>query len=354
MRIALLEMNADARMATGERSRALQSFLRAKGHDIHVIAPSSARLDDFYRFRFSPLSRLKRRALRLKSLPQFWDYVAEEIATQVDGGYYDVINGRMQPVAYALTRCGGKALKIFDAANVSFLETYHGSSVDLVDIDIEYQKEMEIYSAADYVFFHHAILADFFRRNILDSPKIKAVRMGCYPNESIAQYSVSSRLVYAGSCNYFQDPYLLSLVAKASPYPIDCYGHKDPNHPFLPMPLRYCGYRNDLTFLAEYQCGVITVSQDRLRRHSPSTKFADYFAAGLPVLFPDWMEEGHTYAAAVPFTESTFASQARRVCADRSEWQRLADEARSTAEDLRWDRVLQPLEDVLNHWVSRQ
>src|SRR5436309_11333860 len=162
-------MTADARMATGERSRALQSFLEGKGHHVDVIAPSSKRLAEFQRFRFSAWSRLKRRVLQRKHLPHLWDYVADEIAPRVQAGGYDIVIGRMQPAAYALTQVGDATLKIFDAANVSFLETYHGWNADLSEVDVEYQKEMEIYRAADHVLFHHAILADFGREHGVDS-----------------------------------------------------------------------------------------------------------------------------------------------------------------------------------------
>jgi len=352
VRIALLEMCADAQMATGERSRALQSFLGERGHCVDLIAPSPERLDDFHRFRFSAWSRLKRRALKRKHLPHLWDYVADDLATRIEAGRYDVVIGRTQPAAYALTRCAGHALKIFDTANISFLETYHGWNADLSEVDVEYRKELEIYKAADHIFFHHAILADFVRKNVFDDPKVTAVRMGCYPTSTSAVYSASPRLVYAGSYSYIQDPYLLSMLSGVSPYPIECYGHKDPNYAFLPSPLLYRGFAPELTFLAEYQCGVITISQDRLRRHSPSTKFAYYFAAGLPVLFPDWMEEGHTYAAAVPYTETSFADQAKKVCGDRGAWEALAADARAIAADLSWDRVLQPLDDILTGWKA--
>lgn len=350
MRIAFLELDLDNRMATGERSRALSSFLRERGHSVDLLAPSPARLRDFHRFRFSLYNRLKRRTLRRQFLPHFWDYIAEDLIPRLEAGRYDVVIGRPQPAAYTLTRCGARVLKIFDAANIGFLESYHGWNADLSEVEVEYAKEMEIYRAADYVFVHHPIFADFLKRTVFDSPKVSSVRMGCYPVSGCARYSASPRLVYAGSYHYIQDPYLLSILTRQSPYPIDCYGQTNPNFRFLPSPLRYCGFREDTNFLFEYQCGVITVSQDRLRRHSPSTKFAYYFAHGLPVLFPEWMEEGHTYQAAVPYSETTFADQARRVCGERATWSRLSDAARATAAELTWDRILQPVDDLIGDW----
>ena len=67
MRIALLELLSDDKTATGERGRALARYLKAQGHEVSILSPDAARLRDFPRLRFSTWSRLRRRALRLRS-----------------------------------------------------------------------------------------------------------------------------------------------------------------------------------------------------------------------------------------------------------------------------------------------
>lgn len=346
MRVALVEMYAQDQMATGERGRALAAFLRANACHVDVLAPDKARLADFYRFRFSLWSRLKRRTLGRRALPHLWDYLADELEPRIRAGAYDVVIARLQPVAYVLTRLSG-CVKVFDSANIGFLETYHGWNADLSELDAEYEREMSIYRSADAVILHHEILAGFFRHHVYDAPKVRAIRMGCYPMSARARYSSAPRLVYAGSYEYLQDPYLLAILSTQSPFPLDCFGKTDPNHPFLPGRLNYRGFQPTTVFLADYQAGVITVSQDRLRRHSPSTKFAYYFACGLPVLFPDWMLEGHTYPAAIPFTETSFADQAKGICRREDRWRELSELATATARDLSWDHVLEPFLTVI-------
>jgi hypothetical protein len=347
MKIAMLEMDAESKSATGERARALATFLRSHDHHVDIVAPSPERLRDFARFKFSLFSRLRRRALRLRSLPHLWDFIADELEPKVRAGHYDAVFARLQPVSYVLTR-PLDCLKVFDMANIGFLENYYAWNGDASELEIDYLKEMDVYRAADYVFLHHEILADFFRRNVYDDDKVRAVRMGCYPTERTAEYSSSPRLVYAGSYQPIQDPYLLSLLAKKSPYPVDCYGPRDPNYSFLPARLNYKGFAKEPTFLADYQFGLITVSSDRLRQYSPSTKFAYYFSYGLPVLFPEWMLEGHTYEAAIPYTEGNFAETVRRLASDPNEWARLSRTAREIAESLSWDKVLAPVQDILS------
>lgn len=346
MKIAILEQELHNRTATGERGRAIEGYLRGRGHQVDVLAPSPDRLQDFSRFRFSLLSRLKRRALRRRSLPHLWDYVADEMEGRVRAGRYDAVIARLQPVAYTLTRAL-QCLKIFDVANVAYLELYHSWNADLSELDVLYDKELAIYGSADYILSPHEIWSQFFRQHVSAADKVVTARLGCHPVARRAAYAWPPRLVYAGSYDYIQDPYLLAMLAAQSPFEVHCFGSRDPNYRFLPTRLNYRGYAASMDFLADYQFGLITVSCDRLRRHSPATKFPYYFAHGLPVLFPEWMKEGHTYEAAVPYTEDNFVETVRRVGADQAEWRRLSNAAVHTAATLSWDIVLEPLARLL-------
>jgi hypothetical protein len=257
-----------------------------------------------------------------------------------------VILGRGPAVSYVFTR-GLPQRKILDLANVTYLELYHGAGSDPREIELVYRKEMQVYEAADDILAPHEILAGFLREHVYHVDKITTVRLGCYPSPRVATFSAQPRLVYAGSYEYIQDPYALSLLSARSPYPIHCYGSRDPNRAFLPHPLDFKGYAPTLDFLADYQFGLITVSADRLRRVSPATKFPYYFAAGLPVLFPEWMEEGHAYEAAVPYTEAGFAGTVRRLAQDPEGWNERSVKAQSLARQLTWDTVLLPLLEMV-------
>jgi hypothetical protein len=355
LRVAVIEMARDDLTATGDRGRAIRDILVQRGCHVDVMAPHLSSVSEFARLRFSLWSRLKRRALRRKTLPHLWDYLANELVPKIRRGHYDVVIGRNAPIAYVLAQ-DVPGLKILDMANVTALELYHSSGWDDAELIETWEKEQEIIRSADVVCVHHSLLERFIRKYIIDDPKIITVRMGCDAFESNrrARYCADARFVYAGSYYYFQDPFLLSWLTKISPFPIDCYGSRNPQYPFLPHPLNYRGFGKTLGFLADYQAGVITVSQDRLRRHSPSTKFAYYFSAGLPVLFPEWMMEGHEYEAAVPYTEDNFCDVARALIADPVRWQRLSDAALVLAGQLRWDKVLQPLADIIQQRLGRE
>jgi hypothetical protein len=269
---------------------------------------------------------------------------------QIRRGHYDVVIGRGQDMAYVLTR-PFDCVKILDMANILFLEGYYVWGPNLAEVEETFAKEMSIFNSVDYIFCHHELFTQFFVQHFDTGGNLAAkaitARMGCELALRQAQYAYPPRIVYAGSYYYIQDPYLLASLAKASPYLIDCFGPSDPNQSFLPVQLRYKGYAEGTDFLADYQFGLITVSRDLLRQNSPSTKFAYYFACGLPVLFPEWMKEGYTYPdCAMAYNEENFVGQLQ-AAAEPETWHRMSDAALETARELTWEKVLKPVGDVL-------
>jgi hypothetical protein len=356
MRIAILESTADHKSATGVRGSAIKEYLAAKGHDVKVLAPDPDDLERFHKNRYSLASRARRRLTGRKTLPHVWDFIADHLEPKVRQGRYDVVIGRGQEVAYVLTR-PLDCLKVLDMANIMFLEGYYAWGADLNEVEETYRKEMMVFDVVDHILSPHELLTKYFldqfgARDGLNS-KIITARLGCEPAGATAEYSKTPQIVYAGSYYYIQDPYLLSWLTKISPYTIDCYGPKDPNVGFLPARLNYRGYAANADFLARYQFGLITVSRDALRQHSPATKFPYYFAHGLPVLFPEWMKEGHTYPeCAIPFDESTFVEQVRWAL-DRDRWRAMSGAAVERSRDLLWEKTLAPLGNLLNGGANK-
>lgn len=352
MRIALLEVDPENRSATGVRGRALASFLRAEGHAVEILSPPAGAVARAFGWEYSLAARLRRRLRRERWLRHPWEYLADEFEALVRPlSRFDALVGRGQAASHVFTRIQGP-LKLLDMANIDHLELYYGGVVDLGQVERTYEREMEVFEAADRILCHHEVLTRFLADRLSDRPelawKLLTVRMGCSPAARRARYDAAPRIVYAGSAMYIQDPFLLASLARTSPFPLECYGPSDPNRSFLPSRLAYRGYAPDLSFLADYQVGLITVSRDLLRRNSPSTKFADYFAHGLPVLFPEWMREGHEYAGcAAPYTEETYRDVAQAVAGCPATWQAMSERALEVSREVAWDHVLRPLADLL-------
>jgi hypothetical protein len=346
VRIAILEVDPAERSATGVRGRAMAEYLRGRGHDVAVLHPPAGFLERFSRTRFSFKARALRRLSGRKTLPHLWDAMSEVLRKQIRRGGFDVVIGRGQNVAYSLVGMGG-LVRILDLPNVEFLENYYSSNPNLVEVDETFLKEQDVLREVDHILVPHPLLARLISEAFPHvgglERKVVNVRIGAEPASRQAQFAWPPRIVYAGSYYYFQDPYLLSLLSGSSPFPIDCYGSRDPNRGFLPTRLQYKGYLPTADFLADYQFGLITVSQDRLRRYSPTTKMSYYLMHGLPVLFPEWMREGYDHPeCAVPYTEESFASVVRES-SERPTWERLAAAAREAARALAWEDTLAPI-----------
>jgi hypothetical protein len=279
-----------------------------------------------------------------------WDYLADELEPQIRRGGFDAIIARGQDLAYVLTR-PLPGLKILDMANLLYLEAYYAWGANPAEVEETYEKEVLVWQSVDYIVSPHAVLTAYFVEHLARvgdfTRKTRTARLGCEPAPRVARYSAAPRLVYAGSYYYIQDPYLLAQLAKLSPFPVDCYGPTDPNRKFLPAALNYRGYEPGTGFLADYQVGLITVSRDALRQHSPSTKFPYYFAHALPVLFPDWMLEGYEYRdCATPYNEHTFTKVLGAVAAE-TKWRQMSEAALSVASNLQWVNTLQPLQEII-------
>jgi hypothetical protein len=287
-----------------------------------------------------------RRLQGARTLPHLWDALAAALRPQIERGGFDVVIGRGQHAAHATTGMSGFR-KVLDAPNVEFLEGYYAASPDLVEVEATFDREEALLRDVHHVLVPHplleTILVEAFPRVEGLGKKLVTVRLGAEPARRHARFSPEPRIVYAGSSYYFQDPCLLSRLAGLSPFPVECYGPRDPNRRFLPTPLLYRGFAPDADFLADYQFGLITVSRDRLRQYSPVTKLAYYLMHGLPVLFPAWMKEGHELpGSAIPYDEDTFKARVLEA-ASPPRWEALAVSARSAGARRSWQETLLPL-----------
>jgi hypothetical protein len=185
---------------------------------------------------------------------------------------------------------------------------------------------------ARYAVDHYGISG----RNIL------TLNFGCTPSAQRAAFNSPPRIVYLGSLSSrFIDLPLLCRLAKLYPY-IDVYGAPPPD-PALGLNFR--GYAPP-SILQQYQLGLITCTQDELRRHGFSAKHLQYLAYGLPVLVPAWRSHLDLLRGSVPYEEETF-SAAVDALSNEDTWRRLSDEAYAQAQVLSWDETLRPLEILL-------
>jgi hypothetical protein len=203
--------------------------------------------------------------------------------------------------------------------------------------------ETDIFESVDFLAFHWETYARYAADHYgITGRNLITLNWGCTPAAKRAEFSGSPRIVYLGSLSsMFIDLPLLSRLTELYPH-IDVYGGPPPNPA---LGLNYLGYASQ-TVLQQYQLGLITCTQDQLRRNGFSAKHPEYLAYGLPVLVPAWRRHLELLQGSVPYDEQTFLA-AIDTLSDEDEWRRVSDEAYAQAERLAWNKTLRPLESLL-------
>jgi len=206
--------------------------------------------------------------------------------------------------------------------------------------------ESNVFEAVDYLSFHWDSYAGYAKKYYgITGHNMVTMNWGCRPSKDRAHHAAPARVIYLGSLSSrFIDLPLLARLSRAYPH-LDVYGSPPPDPS---LGLRYLGYASP-GILRDYQFGLITCTNDPLRRDGFSAKHLEYLAAGLPVLVPAWRRRAADLGGSLPYEEESFLG----VVADHSgkqAWQGASDDAFAQAQRLRWERTLEPLESVL---VSR-
>jgi hypothetical protein len=201
----------------------------------------------------------------------------------------------------------------------------------------------------DHLAFHWDSYARYAIEHYgINGHNLLTLNFGCTPSPCRARFADPPRIVYLGSLSSrFIDLPLLSRLSRLYPR-IDVYGGPPPDPR---LGLNYRGYARP-EVLQAYQIGLITCTQDELRRDGFSAKHLQYLAHGLPVLVPAWRRHLEELSGSVAYEESTFLA-AVTALSDEGEWQRTSDQAYDQARRLAWDETLRPLEALLSPTAGR-
>lgn len=204
--------------------------------------------------------------------------------------------------------------------------------------------ETEIFEGVDHLAFWWESYARYAVDHYgISGRNLMKLDYGCTPAAERAQFSDAPRVAYVGSLSSrFIDLPLLARLCKLYPH-IDVYGAPAPDPA---LGLNYLGYASP-EVLRQYQAGLITCTKDALRRNGFSAKHLQYLAYGLPVLVPVWRRHLDLLAGSVPYDEDSFCSALENL-SNRSEWERISDQAYGQARRLAWDETLRPLEGLLS------
>lgn len=206
-------------------------------------------------------------------------------------------------------------------------------------------REIRLLNSVDHLSYWWTSYARYVTTHYgISGHNLMTLNYGCEPSPTRAQFAVPPRIAYLGSLSsVFINLDLLAELARRYPH-IDVYGGPPPDPA---LGLNYLGPAEPDVLLG-YQAGLITCTDDELRRHGFSAKHLQYLAYGLPVLVPAWRRHGDLPAGSLHYDLDTFCHVVDRL-ADREQWQATSDAAYSAAQSLRWERTLQPLTRLLDH-----
>lgn len=219
----------------------------------------------------------------------------------------------------------------------------------LLQLDLE--TERKIYRSSDFVTVAWNTYEKFIRENVYDEPNLVSHPglgwYGCDPQSQHANYCKTPRIAYIGSLGWYSNPELLSMISSESNYSIDSYGViNDRDRPKL-NGIQYKGMADDeYETLRKYQFGLNTVTTDPVRISGFSSKVLAYLSVGLPTLSPDWQLFSHQVRGVIPYVPASFNELIERY-RDEVAWNAIAKEAIEQAYELEWNRVLNPLLDIL-------
>lgn len=321
------------------RSIAYRNFLISKGFNVDMVHfpgdDFSSKLWYYYQHGLSLFVGHEARNMRK---------TADRLERRIKHGHYDVVIGVETWCSYVLTRELG-CLKIFSCESLMADELYFSKNYDqLAKIRGLREMELEMFHKADYVVFPWKTTENYVKKYIWNGDNFVTIKYGCYPQNKVASYFFPFSIISLGSSDaYWSNPELISFLTHISPYVIDVYGK---NKPAKKYHLNYKGYASSLDILKNYQFGLSTVSKDTFRRKHFSCRILGYLAYGLPVLSAEWMQFPHELKGVLPYNEDNFL-EIVDTYSDQDKWTRLSKEAYEQALELDWNKVLLPLEKLL-------
>jgi hypothetical protein len=355
------------RYANGLKPVAIEQFLRNRGHEVRLVdtyylSRASSSRTSFARklpslrprktclYATELASVLLTRRWRLgRRILSYYFLVADHrlrsaiLASSLPLDAFDLVICETPYDAGVLTRTMS-ATTLYDCPAPWADEVYYDGRLTKRQHAALRRSEMQLFEDVDYLAFHWESYARYvLERYGISGRNLVKLNFGITPAANRARFVDPPRVVYLGNLSAsFNDTPLLARLAALYPQ-IDVYGGPPP-HPRLG--LNYLGYAPSLDVLRQYQLGLVTCSQDALRRDGFSSKHLQYLAYGLPVLVPAWRRHLDLLRGSIPYTEQTFRSVLDAFKSERF-WQAASDDAYDQARRLDWEETLRPLQDLL-------
>ena len=332
------------RFANGLRSKKIKEFLEKNGYIVELI--------NTYPNKIKSRSSVMIRKIRRFFIPRFLrnyifilDIKRRAIALQkeITKRQPDVLICESEMDSYVLTK-PMSCLKIFDCSTPWVDELFYSGDLSNFAYKLLRRLELEIYKKSSYVAFHWDNYTNYVKKYIYKGKNLFILNWGCNPKKVKARFKKTPRIVYLGKLDgYWINIELLSRLSKI--YEIDVYGAPEPPRE---LGLNYKGYVpiTETNVLAEYQFGLVTLSNDRLRAHGFSAKHLEYMSYGLPVLTPEWRKDPRLEKYSILYNEKNFLQKIEEY-SSKDKWQKISNMCFNKAKDWDWEKVLKPLAEII-------
>jgi len=350
----LIICNLDA-FANGVRPIEIKKFLEKNGYDVKLL--NTYQQPEINSLSFwaasclkapfpeeSPIRRfidnLNQRANNRRLIPNLKKR-ANKIEPLIRAENPDVLICESEDDSYVMAK-DFSCLKILDSPSPWVDERLYSGELTRNAYSQLRSMVIEEYKKSDYVAFHWENYTRYVQQHVYNGRNLFVLNWGCTPKKKRARYQNPPRIVFLGYLGaYWANLPLLARLSKK--YSIDVFGGPPPRKE---LGLRYLGYSPSTDVLADYQFGIVTISDDPLRRQSFSSKHLEYMNYGLPVLTPQWRIDPMLSHVSIYYDEDNFLERIHEF-SRRDRWQQMSDSCYLQAQKWSWSQNLRPLLEIL-------
>ena len=336
--------------ANSIRPKKIKALLERKNFEVNILDAITLKINEENKNKDASI--IKKRLMEFLKR-YFLDYLINLYLKSNGKKLYNIIKNKNYDAIICETEMDAylffediKAIKILDLPTPLIEELYQGKLISKKKYEELIKKEIELYKRADFLSFHWHTYTDYVKKNIYNGKNLLIANWGCEPKpkDRIAKFSNKPRIIFMGYLEgYWNNLPLLSKLSKL--YPIDVYGGPEPDKKWG---LNYKGYAKSTDILSNYQFGLITITKDRLRKSSFSSKHLEYLSYGLPVLTPNWRKDKLLDNVSIHYNEKNFLKKIKEY-SNKKEWRKRSKKCYAKSRKLNWGDNLKMLINIFKN-----
>lgn len=235
---------------------------------------------------------------------------------------------------------------LYDSPTIFFKELELSEKFSKITIKQIKRYESAALSNSDFVSFHWYTYFKLAKNINFKVNHPTVLNWTCTPQTKLASYKPICRTIHIGKLNsYWVNPKLLSYIADN--INLDIYSYETPDPQTYPSLKNFKGRYENETVLSKYQFGLLTISDDDIRKSGFSAKYLLYLSYGLPVLCPSWRHDPLLSPATIYYNQSNIKTLIKKY-QNPTLWQQKHQAALKLSKHLSTDNNLVKLLFITN------